>query len=217
MPKGLNLTGEKFGRLTVVAEGPRKTSPKGHPSRTWECVCVCGQRRFVTASNLRWRGQQSCGCLKIERTIECRTTHGLSGSSIFWVWAGIKARCLNPNHSAYKNYGERGITICSFISKSVTNLIAVMGERPAGEWPSGHPKWTVDRKDNELGYWCGSCEECVTKGRSLNLRWATALEQNINSRRAKLVTIGSETHTISEWSRRMHMDRNDFKKKYGVA
>lgn len=47
---------------------------------------------------------KSCGCLKIK--------HEEIHTRLYKIWWGIKQRILNPNHTAYKNYGGRGITIC---------------------------------------------------------------------------------------------------------
>src|SRR3990167_3343039 len=38
--------------------------------------------------------------------------HGAFGTKLYWVWASIKQRILNPNCKKYKDYGGRGITIC---------------------------------------------------------------------------------------------------------
>lgn len=61
----LNLVGEKYGRLTVVAEGPRKGN-----SRTWICKCDCGEEKTVRQSDLRSGKTLSCGCLAKEKQSE---------------------------------------------------------------------------------------------------------------------------------------------------
>ena len=47
---------------------------------------------------------KSCGCTKIK--------HGEISTKLYRVWANMKQRVLNPNHKSYKDYGDRGITIC---------------------------------------------------------------------------------------------------------
>jgi hypothetical protein len=73
------------------------------------------------------------------------------------------ARCERPHHPAYKNYGARGITVCERW-RSFETFIADMGERPS----AAH---SLDRKDNDLGYFPDNC------------RWATDEEQNDNKRK----------------------------------
>lgn len=56
----LNLAGQKFGRLTAIAE-----APSGQSSRVkWECLCECGNRKTVAADKLVSGWTVSCGCAK---------------------------------------------------------------------------------------------------------------------------------------------------------
>lgn len=56
----IDLTGQTFGRLTVIE--------KGHKGREWywKCRCECGNEKEVMGSTLRRGKCKSCGCLKIE-------------------------------------------------------------------------------------------------------------------------------------------------------
>ena len=58
MPKKLNLLGQKYGRLTVIAEAP---SQKG--SGAWLCECDCGNIHYTTAELLLNGKTKSCGCV----------------------------------------------------------------------------------------------------------------------------------------------------------
>lgn len=57
-----DLTGQKFGRLTVL-----KMLWEYHPTRC-ECICDCGNRVVVIATQLTCGKTMSCGCLQRERT-----------------------------------------------------------------------------------------------------------------------------------------------------
>ena len=64
---GVNLTGQKFGRLTVIKKSYSKEN-RGY----WICKCDCGNE-IVTKTNLLTSGQtQSCGCLLKENMHEKR-------------------------------------------------------------------------------------------------------------------------------------------------
>jgi hypothetical protein len=58
MPPLLNLTGRKFGKLTVIERGP---DAKCRRSR-WFVECECGKSRLLQASSLSSGNTKSCGC-----------------------------------------------------------------------------------------------------------------------------------------------------------
>ena len=62
-----DLTGQRFGRLTVLDRAKDKVDKHGNHSVIWRCRCDCGNITYVRASNLRPGGTRSCGCLQRER------------------------------------------------------------------------------------------------------------------------------------------------------
>lgn len=100
-----------------------------------------------------------------------KTTHGLSGPEtpdpLYRAWGGMKARCLNPNHHNFHNYGGRGIRVCDEWKNDAAAFARHMGPRPT-------KRHTVERIDNNGNYEPG------------NVRWATSAEQVRNQRRTKL-------------------------------
>lgn len=63
MPKMIDLTGRRFGRLSVVALTDRRDGS----GVVWRCRCDCGREVDVPARNLLHRGTVSCGCQRRER------------------------------------------------------------------------------------------------------------------------------------------------------
>lgn len=168
-----DLSGMRFGRLVAVEDVGRNK----YKYRLWRCKCDCGNEIIVT-TNLLQRGKtKSCGCYKIDKA----TTHGQSKTRLYGIWCKMLSRCTNKKLWNYKNYGGRGITICT-------------------EWQSFEPfyKWamangyrddlTLDRKDNDGDY----CPE--------NCRWVTQKEQQNNKRSNRLLTYNGETRTLTKWS-----------------
>lgn len=112
---------------------------------------------------------KSCGCLSKK--------HGLSRHPLYGVWCAMISRTSNPQDKNYHSYGGRGITVCQGwqgMPDGFRSFIADMGERPPG--------LSLDREDNDGGYWCGRCEECARLGRPANVAWKNPKQQNANRR-----------------------------------
>lgn len=61
MGKISDLTGNRYGRLTVIKRGPDRYG-NNRKFITWECACDCGNILTVDANNLRTGNTKSCGC-----------------------------------------------------------------------------------------------------------------------------------------------------------
>ncbi len=64
MSKLINLTGKKFGMLTVTsrADSRRKKKETKHGDRAyWLCKCECGNEKVIESYSLR-TSSRSCGC-----------------------------------------------------------------------------------------------------------------------------------------------------------
>ena len=59
MPKLIDLTGQKFGRLTVLERAENASNGRVQ----WKCKCDCGNIAIVQAQYLRSGDTKSCGCL----------------------------------------------------------------------------------------------------------------------------------------------------------
>lgn len=113
MGKFIDLTGQKFGRLTAISS-PGKNK---HDKRIWLCRCDCGKEIFTIAGDLKSGQSTSCGCLRKETTsrvnAELHRKHGMNGTRIYQCWGDMKRRCYNQNAESYKHYGGRGIEVCA--------------------------------------------------------------------------------------------------------
>lgn len=186
-----DLSGKRFGRWLVL-----RFSKRGYSNRfVWTCVCDCGKERDVFGPNLTSGKSKSCGCLMKEMISLKSTTHGATRGGVrkteYTIHNKIKGRCFNPNDAAYWMYGARGITLCDGWLK-FENFLADIGPRPSNK--------SVDRKDNNLGYTCGKCPQCVSKGWPMNCHWATAKQQCNNRRTTRFLEIKGVKKSMSEWA-----------------
>lgn len=66
MGKFIDMTGQKFGRLTVIKRAKNHIQPNGVSVVMWECKCDCGNKITTNGMNLRRGKTKSCGCLHEE-------------------------------------------------------------------------------------------------------------------------------------------------------
>ena len=183
-----DLTGQKFGRLTVLRQAPDKIKPSGAHSKMWECKCDCGNIKIISRSSLVSGDTVSCGCYHKEHAHDYGKKHGLTNTKLYTKWSGIVQRCTNPNAIHYDMYGGRGITICdewrndfySFYSWSIEN-----------GYKDG---LTIDRIDNNKGYYPENC------------RWTDLETQANNTRRNHYITYNNETKTLTQWARLLNVN-----------
>lgn len=67
MPKKIDLTGQKYGLLTVLSEAEKIRTPNGRSHVAWLCQCECGNQIIVRADSLRSGHTTSCGCKNLKR------------------------------------------------------------------------------------------------------------------------------------------------------
>lgn len=66
----MDLTGQKYGRLTVIEKSETHVTPKGRNVYMWRCLCDCGNEVVVRSYSLMSGETKSCGCLQHQRSIE---------------------------------------------------------------------------------------------------------------------------------------------------
>ena len=174
-----DITGQRFGNLTVVAYAGLNQRHEA----TWRCICSCGKETVVTGYKLRSGWTKSCGCLQEQhRKSGIRKTHGMTDTKLYIIWQNMKHRCNDPNNNMFANYGGRGIKVCD-------------------EWMSGFEpflKWALGP-----GYQEGlSIERIDVNGNYTpeNCKWITMQQQWLNRTDSHHLTAFGKTQTIKEWA-----------------
>lgn len=174
MERFIDLTGQKFGKLTVLEHAENAKNGQAR----WKCKCDCGKEVVVRGDVLRRGDAKSCGCYNREKV----TTHGESKTHLYEIWCAIKRRCYNKNFDHYNNYGGRGISMCESWMDSFEEF---------RDWAleNGYTDdLSIDRIDVNGNYEPSNC------------RWVTIKEQANNRTDNHLLTYNGKTQTISQWA-----------------
>ena len=183
MSKCIDLTGRKFGKLTVVE---RAKNSKGGKSR-WLCSCDCGKEKIVLGDSLRNGITSSCGCKYFESNKGRNKTHGQTKTRLHRIWSSMKQRCNYPNARCFELYGGRGITVCDEWSNSFE---AFRDWALANGYAEG---LTIDRINVNGNYEPSNC------------RWATFKEQENNRTNNRKVTYKGKEYTLSKLAEELHI------------
>ena len=180
-----DLTGQKFGRLTVLY----RVENDRHNKAQWLCECECGARKIINGQSLVRGATTSCGCFNREVSSRIgpentQYSHGGYGTRLYHIWCGMKRRCFTKSNKDYPRYGGRGITVCEEWRDSF---------KAFSDWALANGyRWdlTIDRIDNDGPYAPWNC------------RWAANGMQANNRRCTIALTVGAETLPLAEWSRK---------------
>ena len=173
MPKMIDLTGQRFGRLTAIY------SISSAYGRLWYCKCSCGKMKEKPLSGYELKNgiRNHCGCIKYVPS----HTHGKSHTKLYKVWSAMKHRCDNPNDTWYHNYGGRGISYYDEWKEFM----------PFHYWAysNGYKKGlTLERIDVDGNYGPSNCT------------WIPKSEQTNNRRINKNITYKGKTQNMKEWA-----------------
>ena len=108
--KFVDLTGQRFGRLTVI-----KRVENNGKKVMWLCRCDCGNETTVFSGYLRNGDTKSCGCFNIDRIRERRFKHGESRKTrLYNIWKGIRTRTSGKatEEDTKKYYTSKNIKMC---------------------------------------------------------------------------------------------------------
>lgn len=186
---------QKYGRLTVL----ERVKLPNQSNAYCKCLCECGNIKTIRETHLKSGKIKSCGCLRAEMSSKRLKTHGDRRARLYSIWTNMKTRCSNPNAINYHLYGGRGIIVChewknnygAFRDWAFTNGYA--------------DNLTIDRKDNDKGYYPENC------------RWCTYQEQARNTSKNHKIEFLGEEHCVAEWAEKFGIGRSTLLYRINVA
>ncbi|MBU3186517.1 hypothetical protein [Clostridium estertheticum] len=193
MGQFIDLSGKKFGRLTV-----KSRSNFNKRRIKYNCICDCGNEIEVIGDNLKRGKTTSCGCYQkelakdqINENRPFGVIHGMTETRIYKIFTGMKYRCYSEGATSYKWYGRKGIEVCNEWLDKDTGFISFY------KWSMLHgykDNLTIDRINGKGNYEPGNC------------RWATMKVQANNSSSNHKVTINNITKNLGEWAEEINID-----------
>lgn len=199
----VDLTGKRFGRLTVLYRADDYISPKGVKVVRYHCRCDCGNESDVQAGGLRNGTTQSCGCIQrdlMKSGVNSRK-HGMKKTRIYRIWENIHDRCYRERNPRFPQYGGRGIKMCQ-------EWQGKNGFVTFYEWAINNgynDKLSIDRINNDKGYYPDNC------------RWADNKTQANNKSTSKIIEVDGTSKTVAEWIADLGLTRNLYKKSCEAA
>lgn len=198
-----DLIGKTFNRWKVLCPDETRNGKK-----YWICECQCELHtiKSVCQYDLVHGFNKSCGCYQREMTSKSNTKHGGYGTRLYQVWLNMKSRCYNPKNKCYKNYGERGITICDewLDFANFANWAYSSGYDEKADYG----KCTIERKNVNEGY------------NPTNCCWADEITQANNKTDNLFLEYKGRTQTLAQWTRELNLPYfgtlNRIKKGYSV-
>lgn len=185
--KRLDISGQRFGRLVALRQGPSDQSPSRLHIK-WECICDCGTVTIARLNALRSGRAVSCGCIK--KNGDHKRRHGMTGTTEYMAWHRMKKRCTDPLHPDFPLYGGRGISVCAEWMASFESFFSHMEKRPSDDH-------SIERLDVNGNYEPNNCVWADDKVQSRNRRnnvyyehaglrmcqadWASKLEINTST------------------------------------
>lgn len=148
MPRYIDLTGNKYGRLTVLNKDNERKSSSGS---YWICECECGNIKSVKSSSLRRGEIQSCGCLRNEKVaqfkkqqsedemigkrfgklvVQKRSEKKGSGGELYWLCQCDCGNIIEVRGHSLKRQDENRTVSCGCYHRSIgaSNILTLLQE-----------------------------------------------------------------------------------------
>lgn len=167
MRKPVDLTGRRFGRLTVIKKGTPSKSPKGTVYSRWLCQCDCGKHTTVLYSNLQTGTSKSCGCLRkdIMHVIKTKSIEDVLHRQIMSYYernAKMRKLCWELNKETFIKLIHEPCYYCGVVGGTETKYSNPTQRTILGQTTTIRNNG-IDRLDNKLGYTTDNSVTCCKR------------------------------------------------------
>ena len=179
-----DIIGQKFNRLTVI----KRLQNDKYQNTRWLCQCDCGKYIETYGISLRNNKTKSCGCLTNELRRKKKKDNPFIKEPLYWRYTRIKSRCFSKSNRRYKDYGGRGISMCDEWKNDFMSFY---------NWAMANgykDDLTIDRIDNDKGYYPENC------------RWVNNKEQANNRRNNIIVKYQDKEMTLKQWASLLNLN-----------
>lgn len=163
----VDLTGQRFGRLTAVSHlGMRKQGKGKSASSLWLCKCDCGNQKKVFAYSMRRGDTKSCGCLARETASKLCAEIGRRGAKNGGVLAERQLYCRYQNDArrralsyelTFEHSGSLFRGNCAYCGIEPHKMNYIKKQSSVFVYNG------IDRVDNDAGYVIGNVVSCCSK------------------------------------------------------
>lgn len=175
MSKGkfVDITGKKFGRLTVIKRVENYISPKyNRQTSQWLCKCSCGNEKTLLITNLNNGTVKSCGCLLKERTHGGNLNPNRKEQYAKYVYRDYKRNAKDRGIKFNIPFLEFSLLIyenCFYCNSFPTSKCHHKGVKKDNIKHNG-----IDRIDPDKGYFSDNivtcCSDCNYAKKNMNIK-----------------------------------------------
>ena len=170
--------GKTYGNFTILGLDSIRNSRS-----YWKVRCICGNE-VVKRIDFIKKPRSSCGCVKSKQLRQKLTTHGETKTNLYYTWKGVKSRTCGKEYKFNSSYVKRNIGMYEPWKES----FELFKEYVSSLDHFGENGYSLDRIDNDKGYFPG------------NIRWATQKEQSLNRSANHFLTLNGVSKTAREWA-----------------
>lgn len=195
-----DLTGQKFGKLTVVCRAQTHTQECGRQRTMWHCKCECGNEKDVSSDYLKSSKCPSCGCVASKNRSSANRKNCIGEKygrltiiEILWERRNTKARCKCDCGNEY--IGLKADIVSGHTKSCGCLQKEMVSKTNTKDWTGIVSDYGIEflRRDkmNDSGQWLWKCK-CGLCGNQFTALPAKIMNGHITSCGCRIQSSGEE-------------------------